>query len=69
VADRTTLALGAAVCCGALVALQARINAGLAENLGDALLAALVSFLTGLVLVLAVVVTRSSSRRRFGAVR
>jgi transporter family-2 protein len=69
VPDRTTLALGAAVGCGALVALQARINAGLAEHLGDALLAALVSFLTGLVLILAVVLARPSARRAWDAVR
>ncbi|GAC1445085.1 MAG: hypothetical protein NVSMB55_24070 [Mycobacteriales bacterium] len=61
--DRTTVALGAAVICGALVAVQARVNAGLAEELDDALLAAVVSFVTGLVVVLAVVLVRSSSRR------
>jgi transporter family-2 protein len=68
VPDRTTVALGAAVVCGALVAIQARINAGLAIDLGDALLAAVVSFLTGLVLVLAVVLTRASSRRAWSGV-
>ena len=67
--DRTNLALGAAVASGALVALQARINAGLAEDLDDALLAALVSFLTGLVLVLAVVLSRASARRGWVSVR
>lgn len=67
--DRNTLALGAAVGSGALVAVQARINAGLAEALGDALLAALVSFLTGLAMVLAVVLARSPARRAWSAVR
>ena len=61
--DRTTLALGAAVVCGALVAVQARVNAGLAQGLNDALLAAVVSFVTGLVVVLAVVLSRPSSRQ------
>lgn len=69
-ADRTTaLALAAAVGSGALVAVQARINAGLAEDLDDALLAALVSFGTGLVVVAAVVLTRSTARRAWSRVR
>ncbi|MBK5305270.1 MAG: DMT family transporter [Frankiaceae bacterium] len=67
--DRTNLALGAAVGSGALVAVQARINAGLAVELDDALLAALVSFLTGLALVLVVVLSRSSARRGWSSVR
>lgn len=67
--DRTTLALGAAVGSGALVAVQARVNAGLAEDLDDALLAALVSFLTGLLVVAAVVVSRRAARRAWRAVR
>jgi transporter family-2 protein len=69
VADRSTLALGAAVGSGALVAVQARINAGLAEDLDDALLAALVSFGTGLVVVTAVVVSRAPARRAWSLVR
>jgi transporter family-2 protein len=70
VADRTTgIALGAAVGSGALVAVQARINAGLAEDLDDALLAALVSFGTGLVVVAAVVLARSPARRAWSRVR
>jgi transporter family-2 protein len=69
VADRTTLALGAAVLSGALVAVQARVNAGLAEDLDDALLAAIVSFVTGLVVVVVVVVARRSSRAGWGLVR
>jgi transporter family-2 protein len=66
---RTTLALGAAVLSGVLVAVQARINAGLAEDVGDALLAALVSFATGLVTVAALVLTRAGARRASRAVR
>lgn len=68
-AERTNLALGLAVVCGALVAVQARINAGLAQDLGDALLAALVSFLTGLAVVLLVVLARASARRSWSRVR
>lgn len=67
--DRTTLALGAAVASGALVAVQARVNAGLAEDLDDALLAAVLSFLTGLVVVVAVVVARQSSRAGWSLVQ
>jgi len=69
VGERTTLALVAAVVCGALVAVQARVNAGLAIDLGDALLAAVVSFGTGLLLVLAVVLSRTVSRRAWSGVR
>jgi transporter family-2 protein len=68
VSDRTTLALGAAVGSGALVAVQARINAGLAEDLRDALLAALVSFVTGLAVVAVAVVARPSARRAWATV-
>ena len=63
------LALAAAVASGALVALQQRINGALNVALGDAVLAALVSFLTGLVAVVAVVASRPSSRRALAAVR
>jgi transporter family-2 protein len=58
----TAPALAAAVVSGALVAVQARVNAGLAERLDDPLLAALISFLTGLVVVVAVVVARPAAR-------
>ena len=67
--DRTTLALAAAVASGALVAVQARVNAGLAEALDDPLLAAVVSFGTGLVVVLLVVLARPGARRAWGRVR
>jgi transporter family-2 protein len=68
---RTAPALVAAVVSGALVAVQARVNAGLAERLDDPLLAAVISFLTGLVVVLAVVLARPTARaawRRVSAV-
>ena len=64
-----TLALAAAVASGAVVALQQRVNGELKTELGDALLTALVSFGTGLVAVVAVVLARSSSRAAFGKVR
>lgn len=67
--DRTTLALAAAVASGALVAVQARVNAGLAEDLDDPLLAAVVSFGTGLAVVLAVVLSRPAARAAWGRVR
>jgi bacterial/archaeal transporter family-2 protein len=65
----TTLALGAAVVSGALVALQQRVNGQLAVDLGDALLAAVVSFGTGLVAVVAVVAARPHARAALAKVR
>ncbi|HWG94075.1 MAG TPA: DMT family transporter [Mycobacteriales bacterium] len=65
----TTLALGAAVVSGALVALQQRVNGELAVELQDALLAAVVSFGTGLVAVVAVVAARPRARRALARVR
>lgn len=56
------LAVAAAVASGALVAYQQRINGDLAQSLDDALLAAVVSFLTGLVVVVLVVAVRRTSR-------
>ena len=66
---RTAPALAAAVVSGALVAVQARVNASLAQQLGDPLLTAVISFVTGLVLVLAVVLVRPSARLAWGRVR
>jgi len=63
----TSLALGAAVASGALVALQQRVNGELAVSLDDAVLAAVVSFGTGLALVLAVLAVRRTARARVGA--
>lgn len=67
--DRTRLALVVATLSGALVAVQTRVNAALAVDLGDALLAAVVSFGTGLVAVAAVVAGRPAARQALGAVR
>jgi transporter family-2 protein len=66
---RSRLALGAAVSAGALVALQQRVNGELKTELGDALLVAVVSFGTGLVAVLLVVLSRARSRQAMAAVR
>lgn len=55
-------ALAAAVVSGALVAVQQRLNGSLGDALGDPLLAALVSFGTGLVVVLGVVLARPAAR-------
>jgi transporter family-2 protein len=68
-ASATTLALAAAVVCGALVAVQARVNGELGKDLGDALLAALVSFGSGLVAVLLVVLLRAPARRAWRRVK
>lgn len=65
----TALALSAAVASGAMVALQQRYNGELKTALGDALLTALVSFGTGLVAVVAVVLSRPSARAAVGRVR
>jgi transporter family-2 protein len=69
VAERTTLALAAAVVCGALVALQARVNGELATHLHDALLAAVVSFGSGLVVIGVIVAARRSARQAWGRLR
>ena len=65
----TALALGAAGLSGILVALQQRVNGALRVDLGDAVLAALVSFATGLVVVAVVVASRRSSRRALPLLR
>jgi transporter family-2 protein len=69
VAERTTLALAAAVFCGALVALQARVNGELATHLHDSLLAAVVSFGSGLVVIAVIVVARRSARQAWRRLR
>ena len=63
-----SLALVAAVVSGVLVAVQARVNGGLAEGLDDPLMAAVISFGSGLVAVTAVVLSRPSARAAFGRV-
>jgi transporter family-2 protein len=69
VSRTTPLAVGAAVVSGALVALQQRVNGDLAVSLDDAVLAAVVSFGTGLVLVAVVVAVRRSARERVAQLR
>ena len=68
-ADRHVGALAVVVASGALVALQARVNGELGVRLDDALLAAVVSFGTGLVVVAAVVLARPEAWRRVALVR
>ncbi len=62
-------ALAAAVASGALVALQQRVNGELKTSLDDALLTAVVSFATGLVAVLVVVLSRRPARKALARVR
>lgn len=65
----STLPLAAAVAGGVLIALQQRVNGELKIALGDALLTALVSFATGLLTVLVVVLARPAARRAVGLLR
>jgi transporter family-2 protein len=67
VTSGSTAALAAAVVSGALVAFQQRVNGDLATSLHDPVLAAVVSFLTGLVLVAVVVGARPEARLRLPA--
>lgn len=67
--SRTPLALAAAVLSGALVALQQQVNGDLAVSLDDPVLAAVVSFGTGLVLVAFVVSVRRSARAKVAVLR
>jgi transporter family-2 protein len=69
VAERTWLALAVAVLCGVMVAVQARINGELGQDLHDALLAAVVSFGSGLVVITAVVLARPSARQAWARLR
>ena len=64
-----TVAVAVAVVAGAVVALQQRVNGGLEEALGDALLAAVVSFGSGLMVCLAVMAVRPTSRRALPLLR
>lgn len=66
---RTTLALAAAALSGALVAVQQRVNGQLGVDLEAPLIAALVSFGTGLVAVVAVVLARPHARAALARVR
>jgi transporter family-2 protein len=65
----TPVAIAAAVASGALVAVQQQINGDLGVSLDDALLAAVVSFLTGLLVVAAVVGSRRAARARVPLLR
>lgn len=65
----TALPLVAAVVSGALVAVQQRINGDLGTSLHDPLLAAVVSFGTGLVVVAALLLVRRSSRQALAKLR
>ncbi len=69
--DPRTVRIGLAitVVSGALVSVQQRINGRLGTELGDVLVAALISFSTGLVVVGAVVALRPASRRALPALR
>ncbi|MFW6597784.1 DMT family transporter [Propionibacteriaceae bacterium Y2011] len=55
--------MAAGLVAGAVVAAQARLNGELAAQLGDPFLAALISFLVGLVVITAITVGRPSGRR------
>lgn len=59
-------AVGGAVLIGALTALQARINGSLGAGLGDGIVAAAVSFSSGLVILVALSVLLPEGRRGFG---
>ncbi|MGV8883268.1 MAG: DMT family transporter [Rhodoglobus sp.] len=62
-------AVAAAMVCGVGIASQARVNGELSHELGDGVLAALISFSTGLVIVAIAVVIAPSGRRGLAAVR
>lgn len=66
---KTALALTAAAGSGALVAVQQRLNGDLRLDVGDPVLAALVSFGTGLLVVVVVVASRRSSRQALPSLR
>jgi transporter family-2 protein len=61
--NRTALPLAAAVGSGSLVAVQQRINGDLGRSLHDPLLAAVVSFGSGLIVMACLVVRRSARQR------
>jgi transporter family-2 protein len=65
---KTALPLIAAFASGAMVALQSRFNGDLGDSLNDPLLAAVVSFLTGLLLMI-VLVLRRAPRAAFSGLR
>jgi transporter family-2 protein len=65
----TAVPLTAALVSGALVALQQRLNGDLGQSLDAPLLAAVVSFGSGLAVVAAVLLARPSSRARLPSLR
>ncbi len=69
--SRTAVAIagGVAVLCGMLVALQSRINAQFANELGDAVLAALISFGFGLIILSVILVFARRGRDGLGTLR
>lgn len=66
---KVRLGLAVTVVSGALVSVQQRINGRLGSELGDALVAALISFSTGLLVVGTVVALRPASRRALPTLR
>ena len=63
------LAVAIAMVCGVGIASQARINGELAHQLGDGVLAALISFGSGLIVVTIALLVAPSGRRGLAAVR
>lgn len=62
------LAVGGAIVCGALVALQTRINGQLGLELGDGYLAAFISFGSGFLLMAIIAAVQPGTRRGIGSV-
>ena len=67
--SRTPFAIAVAVLSGALVALQQRVNGELGVSLDDPVLAAVVSFATGLAVILCVLAVRRSARAHVRGLR
>ncbi|MBO0811585.1 MAG: DMT family transporter [Microlunatus sp.] len=63
------IGLALAFAAGMILAIQARINGALGTDLGNGVVAAMISFVTGLVLLGVIAVCRPSVRHRFGQVR
>jgi transporter family-2 protein len=68
-AGRRTLGLAAALACGALVAVQSRINGDLAAHLHDGIAAAVISFGIGLLILTVLVAALPPVRRGLAAAR
>ncbi|WJL96170.1 DMT family transporter [Microbacterium sp. ET2] len=64
-----SLAVAGAVLVGVLTALQARVNGQLGVSLGDGVVAAVISFASGLLLVAALTAVTPGGRRGFTALR